>query len=96
MPYPNLFPLPAKSPGFGSPGILRFELIQPLVLAAVEPIIRMGKGKNKHLVLSDRAWVLLLHQFVKFTSGKSLDAELEGTIDAYGELVLDEFKKSTM
>jgi len=96
MQYPNLFPVPGKPPGLSKPAVLRFELTQPLPLAATEPFIRKEKGKNKHVVLSDRAWALLLHQFFKFTSGKSLDAELEDTIDAYGELVLDEFKKSTM
>lgn len=90
MEFPHCFYLPAQAGGLSEPSVLRFELIQPVALSGVEPIFVEG---TKQSFLSDTAWAILLHQLVKFTSGRLLDDRLEETVQAYRELVLQEYRK---
>jgi hypothetical protein len=51
-------------------------------------------GANKQAVLSETAWAMLLHHLVKFASGRPLDEELEQTIRAYQDLVLQALRQT--
>jgi hypothetical protein len=71
----------------GRPSVLRFEFIQPVALAGIRPLF--FDGGKKQGVLSEAAWAILLHHFVKFACGRPLDEELEQTLRAYQDLVLE-------
>lgn len=88
--FPHLFYLPAQAGGLTEPSVLRFEFIQPVALAGVQPIFASGM---KQSALSETAWAVLLHQLVKFATGKPLDQGLEETLQAYQALVLGEYPK---
>jgi hypothetical protein len=84
--FPHFFYLPGQTGGLGESSVLRFEFIQPVALSGVEPIF-MG---TKQSFLSETAWAILLHQLVKFTSGKPLDDHLEEAVQAYRQLLLEQ------
>mgnify|MGYP001597210878 FL=1 len=84
---PHLFYLPGHHHGFNESSVLRFEHIQPVTAVGVEPIFIDGQQS----FLSEPAWAILQHQLHKFISGKILDAGLEETLQAYGQLVLEAF-----
>jgi hypothetical protein len=90
MEFPHLFYLPAQAGGLTEPSVLRFEFIQPVALAGVQPIFVQGA---KQSFLSETAWTILLHQLVKFSAGKPLDEILEETLRAYQALVLEQYRK---
>jgi hypothetical protein len=85
MEFPRFFYLPAQVGGLTEPSVLRFEFIQPVALSGVQPIFVQA---TKQSFLSDAAWTILLHQLVKFTSGKPaafcLRAPEETGIDGNG------------
>ncbi len=85
--FPHLFYLPAQPGGVTEPSVLRFEFIQPVALAGIRPLF--FDGAKKQGVLSETAWAILLHHFVKFACGRPLDEELEQTLRAYQDLVLE-------
>lgn len=85
--FPHLFYLPAQPGGVPEPSVLRFEFIQPVALAGIRPLF--FDGGKKQAVLSETAWAILLHHFVKFACGRPLDEELEQTLRAYQDLVLE-------
>lgn len=90
--FPHLFYLPAQHGGVGEPSVLRFEFIQPVALAGIRPLL--FDGAKKQGVLSETAWAMLLHHLVKFTSGRPLDDELEQTLRAYQDLVLQALRQA--
>jgi len=90
MEFPHLFYLPAQASGLTEPSVLRFEFIQPVALAGVQPFFLPGL---KQSVLSDTAWAILLHQVVKFATGRLLDEGIEETVQAYQALVLEDYRK---
>lgn len=90
MEFTHLFYLPAQPGGLTEPSVLRFEFIQPVALSGVQPIFVQG---GKQSFLSDTAWTILLHQLVKFATGRPLGEKLEETLRAYQALVLGEYRK---
>jgi hypothetical protein len=90
MEFPHLFYLPSHVGGLSQPSVLRFEFIQPVALAGVQPLFT---SDGKQSALSETAWAIMLHQLVKFATGKPLDEGLEETIQAYQSLVLEEYRK---
>jgi hypothetical protein len=90
MEFPDLFYLPAQAGGLTEPSVLRFEFIQPVALAGVQPFFVHG---TKQSALSGAAWAILLHQVVKFATGKVLDERIEETLQAYQALVLEAYRK---
>jgi hypothetical protein len=91
MKYPHLFYLPAHPYGFGEQGVLRFELIQPAATATVQPYFTSGK---KQQFLTKESWAILQHGLVRFTTGTVLDAGLEQTLKAYGEIVMEAYEQA--
>jgi hypothetical protein len=91
MEFPHFFDLPGQVGGLSESSVLRFELIQPAALSSIQP---MFASSTKQSFLSETAWAILLHQLVKFTSGKPLDAQIEETLQADGSLVLDAYERS--
>jgi hypothetical protein len=89
MDFPHLFYLPEQTGGLTESSVLRFELIQPVALAGIQPLLLPG---IKQSTLSDPAWTILVHQLVKFASGKVLDEGLEETVQAYRALVLEGYR----
>ncbi len=88
MEFPHLFYVPAHPDGFSEAGVLRLELVQPVATAAVEPVFKSGRQS----LLSEEAWAILQHQLMKFVAGKVLDNELEETLRAYRDLVLEAYR----
>lgn len=81
---------PSHNDGFSQAAALRFELSQAVPAAGVEPMF----GTNlRQKFLSPCAWTLLLHHLHRYFHGKVLDAGIEGTITAYRELVMEEYRK---
>jgi hypothetical protein len=93
MEFPHLFYLPGKAGGLVEPSVLRFEFIQPVALSGVQPASVSG---GKQSFLSDCAWTILVHQLVKFASGKLLDDGLEEMLQDYRTLVLEEYRKARL
>jgi hypothetical protein len=92
MSMPHLFYLPAHASGVLEPSVLRFEHIQPVAAAGVEPVL---KGSLQRSLLSDAAWALLQHRLHFFVSGRILDPELEETICAYRDCINDAYQASS-
>jgi hypothetical protein len=92
MDYPHLFYMPSHAHGLTEAGVLRFEHVQAIPLAAVEPVV---KASQKLSLLSDDAWAILQHQFCKFMTGRSLDDDLETTVRAYHDLLIAAIEKNT-
>ena len=80
MDFPNLFFLPANAHGFLHQGVLRFEHIQPVMVAGVEPILRSG---NQLCFLSAEAWAILQHRLSSYLVGRGIDEQMEEQIVAY-------------
>jgi hypothetical protein len=74
MEFPNLFFLPAHAVVSSDQRVIRFEHIQPVAAAGVEP--QMHQGTNQ-VFLADAAWAVLQHRLNLFYTGKGLDTELE-------------------
>jgi hypothetical protein len=89
MKFPHLFYVPAHAYGFGHEGVLRFELIQPVAAASVQPYFTSGK---KQQFLTAESWAILQHRLVYFESGRILDAGLEQTLKEYGDIVMEAYK----
>ena len=87
----HLFYMPRDSSGMAEPSVLRFEHIQPVCAAGIEPIFL----NRMQSFLSDVAWAILQHRLYRFCSGKVLDKGIEDTIQAYGDLVLEAYCDAT-
>ena len=88
---PHLFYLQAHHHGCKEPSVLRFEHIQPVAAAAVQPTFIDGKQS----FLSETAWAILQHQLHKFITGKLLDEDIEETLQAYRKLIAEAYGLST-
>ena len=84
---PNLFYFPSAHEGIKAESVVRFEHVQPVPLAGIRPIFIDGKKS----FLSDVAWTILLHRYLLFLTGKVLDQDLQGQIDAYRTLLLEAY-----
>jgi hypothetical protein len=93
MEFPNLFFLPAHPPCFSQQAVIRFEHIQPVTAASVEPQMTDG---TKQCFLSDIAWAILQHRLSLFMIGNGLDARLEEDLSAYHDCVMDAYRPSSV
>lgn len=87
----HLFYLPSETHGLAERSVLRFEHIQPVASAGVEPIFADGM----QVFLSAEAWTILQHRLYRFCTGKVLDAGIEETITIYGEYIFSAFKEAS-
>lgn len=90
MEIPHLFYLPAHRAGCREPSVIRFEHIQPVPAAGVQPFFVDGKQS----ALSREAWTLLQHQLHRFLTGRILDEGVEESISTYRQLIQEQTKKS--
>jgi hypothetical protein len=88
----NMFFLPADANGMAENSVLRFEHIQPVAAAGIEPIF---VSRMQEVFLSEDAWAILQHQLHRFCTGRVLDAEIEETIGVYRQYVRDALKQAT-
>jgi hypothetical protein len=89
MEFPNLLFLPTHIHGFTQEGVVRFEHIQPVAAAGVEPHCRDGTSQ---CFLSDEAWAVLQHRLSMYFIGKGIDAELETALQAYHDCVIEAYE----
>ena len=88
MEMPHLFYLPAHASGLSEPSVLRFEHIQPVAAAGVQPLLKSNLQRS---LLSDDVWAILQHRLHLFVSGRVLDPVLEETLAAYRECINDAY-----
>jgi hypothetical protein len=89
MEFPNLFFLPPDPAVSTEQRVIRFEHIQPVAAAGVEPHACPG---TKQCFLAETAWAVLQHRLNLFYSGKGLDVELEEDLRAYHDCVMDAYR----
>jgi len=85
--FPHLFYVPGHPNGFAEEGVLRFEHIQPVAAAGVQPIFVNGRQN----FLADAAWAVLQQRLHLFVTGKVLDQSLEDTLQAYSACLLEAY-----
>jgi len=90
---PNMFYLPPDPKGCREESAVRFELIQPITKGYFQPFTASTVDMRKPVILSDRAYWLLMSHLVKYLCGKIIDEKLDSDIMVYKELLLESFKE---
>jgi len=89
--YPNLFYVPDDSKADMTEGVIRLETIQAVSTHCLRP--HLDLDKESLVALSEKAFWLLIHCFVNFTTGKPLEMEIAENLEAWRELLLEEYEK---
>jgi len=90
--FPNLFYISPSSKGIIYESAARFELIQPIHKADMQPL---KNANNKPFKLSDETLKLLWNHLSLFLSMTPLDEPLQQDIEAYKKLVLEILERRT-
>jgi|ERR1019366_1302468 hypothetical protein len=91
--YPNLFYLPSDANGCAEPGVIRFELIQPISRKALRNFL--SGDTLSPVALSDEAFPLFMNHLARWLFKRDLDTVVCQQIDTYKEIVLEELAKQT-
>jgi len=86
--FPNLFYIDPSPKGIRQEGAARFELIQPIHKADMQPLKNVY---NRPFKLSDYTLKLLWNQLSIFLSVTPLDKLLQEDLKTYQKLILEEF-----
>jgi hypothetical protein len=84
--YPNLFYLPAASPGLAYESVVRLELTQPILKGALQPVV--SHSARMPLALSEDAHLYFLNHLSLFLLGSPYAQHLDDLVAQYRQELL--------